>query len=251
MLDKKNKLIGITYATYDSVDSQNLNYAISIKYLDKMFSALEENEIIKITDTNYTKYMGSLSQFNDNNTFLKEKYYTVNSFNTLYNITDEQNRFEYLLKKQNSFWYDIYSSMTESEKEETILLFKEINHLNFEGNANIPTDIQYWATVEFFINLNILTKYEYAIAVVDLMNYSSQDYMINHINDDYNLSAAEKTLIAYLIGKHDWYDINTNNKEDVFVYFDKKYGVEDLGAILEMLGYEVVYKENGGLTAYW
>jgi hypothetical protein len=55
----------------------------------------------------------------------------------------------------------------------------------------------------------------------------------------------------YLIGGYDWSEIHVDNKEDIFDYFDAQYGTRDLGAILEILGYDVVYENDGTLTAYW
>ena len=64
--------------------------------------------------------------------------------------------------------------------------------------------------------------------------------------------SAEKSLILYLIGDYNWSDISTKNKGDIFDYFKSKYSsTKVLGAILEILGYEVVYNNNGTLTAYW
>lgn len=68
---------------------------------------------------------------------------------------------------------------------------------------------------------------------------------------NYPLEAAEKSLILYLIGEYEWHEIHSDNKEDIFNYFDAEYGTEDLGAILELLGYEVVYESDGTLTVYW
>ena len=97
----------------------------------------------------------------------------------------------------------------------------------------------------------MLNRYEYAITVVDLSNYYDNDSIFNNVNDNYPLEAAEKSLILYLIGNHEWSEIHTDNKEDIFDYFDARYWTDDFGAILEMLGYEVEYNSDGTLTAYW
>ena len=36
LLDSKNKVVGITYATYNSDTAQNLNFAINVKYLNNL-----------------------------------------------------------------------------------------------------------------------------------------------------------------------------------------------------------------------
>ena len=249
LFNKNGKVIGITFATYNSYDSQNINYAISVKYLNKMYSALKDNKIITITNNNYVKYIGSLNDF-ESYGFSKSKYYKVSSLEILYNMTDVYNRFEYLLEKENYSWYEIYNNLSLNDKEEVVNLFNELNLYEFNDD-NVANDIKNWDITDFFISLNVLNKYEYAITAVDIENYTNKDNAFNHINENYPLDAAEKSLILYLIGNHYWSDIHTDNKQDIFTYFDERYGTEDLGAILELLGYEVVYENDGTLTGYW
>ncbi|MGN0492136.1 MAG: hypothetical protein ACI4F7_00680 [Acutalibacteraceae bacterium] len=126
----------------------------------------------------------------------------------------------------------------------------ELNNYTFD-DSNVVDDINSWDITDFFISLDVLNKYEYAITYVDISNYIDKDLMFDNVNDNYPLEAAEKSLILYLLGDYEWYEIHNNNKQDIFDYFDAKYGTEDLGAILELLGYEVVYKNDATLTGYW
>lgn len=249
LLNKNGKVIGITFATYNSYDSQNINYAISAKYLNKMYSALKDNDIITINNSNYTKYIGDLNNF-ENYEFSESKYYKVASLDVLFNMTDIYSKFEYLLEKESYSWYELYSNLNSSDKEEVVNLFNELTLYEFD-DSNVANDIKNWDVTDFFISLNVLNKYEYAITVVDIANYTNKDRTFDHINENYPLDAAEKSLILYLMGNHYWSDIHTDNKEDIFKYFDERYGTEDLGAILEVLGYEVVYENDGTLTGYW
>ena len=58
-------------------------------------------------------------------------------------------------------------------------------------------------------------------------------------------------MILYLIGDRSWNNIHKDNKQDIFNYFDEKYGTNDFGAILDLLGYDVRYNNDGTLTAWW
>ena len=118
-----------------------------------------------------------------------------------------------------------------------------------ESDCNIDTDIKNWDTNDFIINLNILEKEELAFVLVDLENYNSEDAKFYRV-DDYPLESAEKALILYLIGDRPWYRIHKDNKQDIFNYFKHLY-ISDFGAILEILGYEVRYNNDGTLTAWW
>ena len=39
LLDQKGNVIGVTYATYNSLKSQNINYAISVEFVEKMYKS--------------------------------------------------------------------------------------------------------------------------------------------------------------------------------------------------------------------
>ena len=85
--------------------------------------------------------------------------------------------------------------------------------------------------------------------ILNTINYTNKNKLFNRVNS-YSLDVAEKTLILYLIGVYKWEDIHDDNKEDIFNYLDDRYYTDEMGAILEALGYRVVYKDKG-LTAYW
>lgn len=214
-----------------------------------MYSALKDDDILNISNINYTNYMGNLKNF-ENYIFSKSRYYKTSSLDIFYKITNDSNRFEYLLRKDAYSWYELYEKLSSSDKEKVVALFNELNLYEFDDN-NIASDIKKWDVTDFFISLNVLNKYQFAITAVDMDNYSNKNKTFNHVNNNYPIGAAEKSLILYLIGNHKWSDIHDNNKEDIFDYFDEKYSTKDLGAILEMLGYDVKYNKNGGLTAYW
>ena len=99
--------------------------------------------------------------------------------------------------------------------------------------------------------MSILDKYELALVKTDIDNYSGMNSQHNRV-ETYPLSAAQKSLILYLIGEKGWNNIHTSNKKDIFDFFDEKgYSTKDFGSILKMLGYTVKYNSDGTLTAYW
>lgn len=214
-----------------------------------MYSALKKGEITNITSSNYTKYMGKLSDFS-NYGFAESKYYKTSDLSALYNMTDVWSRFEHLLQIEDTSWYEVYNDLSKSDKVKVAYFLKELDSYEFEYN-NIASNIKKWDVTQFFIGLEVLDKYQYAITAVDMGNYSNKNKAFNRVNNDYALNIPEKALIIYLLGNYNWSDINDDNKEDIFDYFDEKYDVEDCGAILEVLGYEVVYKKDGSFTAYW
>ena len=249
LLNNRNKAIGITYATLS--DGQNLNYAISIDYLIEMYNAYKNNDFYKIKANDIEGCMNStdiISFDGCNGSYYN--YYSVDSFQSLYNLTSHQSRFDY--EMSNNYWQDVYADVIKSDRELMLSYYELLLKTNFDKRPNnISTAIKNWNVNDFMINLGILEEHELAFILVDLDNYISDDAKFNRV-EEYSLTAAQKTLILYLIGERDWNKIHTDNKGDVFDYFDKKgYSTRDLGAILETLGYDVVYSNDGTLTAYW
>ena len=248
LFNKNNRLVGITYATLES--SQNLNYAISIDYLDDLYNAYNDGEYELIEYDYHEICMSSYDgiEFESCESVDDYDYYSTEDMNTFSEITGHQNRYDY--KMRESSWEFVYDDMSLSDRELALEYYEELLDTYFcESDCNIDTDIKNWDTNDFMINLNILEKEELAFVLVDLENYNSDDAKFYRV-DDYPLEAAEKALILYLIGDRPWYRIHKNNKQDIFNYFEHLY-ISDFGAILEILGYEVRYNNDGTLTAWW
>lgn len=246
LLNKKNEVIGITSSGYD--DAQNLNFAISISVLNSLINNFENGNIESITESNYREYIGSF--YNFDSSFDSEHACYCPSTLDLFNITtNTQSRFEQTLYNKDNNWYCVYNNLSENDQKLVVQLFQELNSYDsFRGS--ISKEINTWDTAEFFLNLDILTEYQLAIVMIDLNNYSNIDSQFKVV-ENYYLNAAEKSLIRYMIGDCEWYDIHPDNKRDIFEYFDEQHGTEDLGAILELLGYDVEYLNDGTLWAYW
>ena len=165
-------------------------------------------------------------------------------------LTNDIKRFEYLLNEKDYSWYSIYDSLSSRDKANVVNLFIELCGYEF-NDYDVKSDIKHWDVTDFFISLDVLNRYEYAITVVDLSNYHDNHSTFDNVNDNYPLEAAEKTLILYLIGNFDWSEIQKDNKADIFNYFESRYQWGDFVAILEMLGYRVEDNNDGTLTAYW
>ena len=247
LLNGRYEVIGITSAGYD--DAQNLNYALNISMLEGFYDKYLKNDIKSIREDSISIYTGYLDNI-ESYLVSDENCYIISDMKLFNKLTDSQKRFELLLSAKDSSWYSIYNSLDKNDKQKAFIYYEELNLSDFD-DENIVEDIEDWRPFEFFISLDVLKDYEYAIVKADLNNYTGEEEIFNRVNDNYPLGAAEKSLINYLIGNFDWENIHDDNKEDIFDYFDEKYGTDELGAILEVLGYRVEYKNDGGLTAYW
>ena len=248
LFNKRHELIGVTYAGYD--DAQNLNYAISTDYLNKLYRAYKNKEYHQIT------YSNSIDCINSDDGFegcedVQEDYYSVSSLGVLFSISNVKAIYEHSLSKNFKALYDEYN---DDDKALVIATYQQL--LDYDicplYSCDIKSNIKKWDTNEFFINLDILDIKELAFVLVDISNYNSKNSQFNRVNNDYPLDAAQKSFILYLLGKYEWYDIHRDNKEDIFDFLDKKISnTENLGSILELLGYDVKYNKDGTLTAYW
>ncbi len=245
LLDDNNRIIGITSAGYD--DAQNLNFAVSVNKLKRLQKIYDNKAFIK-ANKSYALF-ASLEDYEackmDSSTV-----YSVSSLETFYDFTNVKRRFEKALELENDSWFDIYNNLSEEDKEKVLAIFSKISGKDNITNG-IVDKIEEWDKSDFFIKLGVLEKFEYAITFVDIENYKDKDLMFDNVDENYPLEAAEKSLILYLLGNYKWPEIHDENKEDIFDYFDEKYETKDFGAILEVLGYEVVYENDEELTAYW
>ena len=250
LLNSRHRVIGITSAGYDN--AQNLNFAINVEKLRELYKNNKNGKYYKITPDNLDKCLEPdddlrFAGCNDSNfsAYKSDPYYLF------YGYTNIKTNFENSLT--NLGWYD-YNLNIEFDKEVIDLAYEEYKEIiSYDyclDSCEITKDIKKWSVNEFMINLKVLKKEELALIKADLENYETDDSKFNRV-EEYPLDAYQKTLILYLIGDRSWNIIHKDNKEDIFNYFDENYNTKELGAILELLGYEVEYNNDDTLTAYW
>ena len=156
LLNRKNEVIGITSAGYN--DAQNLNFAINISLLEKLYSNYKSEDTTAITAFSLSNHIGSLSDFNKY-LYSGSECYTVASLDVFYKLTDNKARFEALLENQDYSWYAIYDLLSRNDQETVVSLFMELNDYEFNDN-DVAGDINDWDTTDFFISLDVLNRYE-------------------------------------------------------------------------------------------
>ena len=247
LFNKNNKLIGITYATLES--GQNLNYAISVEYLDDLYKAYKKGTYSDIEYDYYESCMHSTDSVSFTGCVpYTSDYYVPENMDIFNKVTNLQKRYDYSM--ENGGMSDLYYDLSYSDKKLAYEYYYELENTYFcEDDCDINADISDWNVSEFMINLGVLNKQELAFVMVDIDNYNNDSAIFKRL-ESYPMMAAEKALIAHLIGDVSWNNIHKDNKEDIFDYFEHLY-TPDFGAILEILGYEVRYNNDGTLTAWW
>lgn len=245
LLNSKNQVIGITYAAYNSIEAQNINYAINVSYLEEMYNNLIGGECFSLPD----------NQFSDLDNFYKfetlDIYYYVESLDTFYNATSIKKKFENLLKEKSPEWFDIFNTLSPEQKYECVSIledFKTIDELKLALKK-----VKDYSMEEIAYDIAV-KKYQYAIILEKastLENVNDLIYMIDRLP----VKDGQKTLLKYcLVYKNISYFSDEENKALTNYLFQDKYnsGYNSGSAVslLEKMGYRVE-KEGNTYITYW
>ena len=245
LLNDNNKVIGITYAGYDPNVAQNLNYAINVKYLNILYNNYNKRNFTIINSYNYKTYLGNINDLKKLG-LKSSTNYNINDISILYNLTNIRKRFEELII--NTGWYNVYNSLDESQKQDVIDLISYMNDYNFKFNYSAE-DIPNWSSMDFFINLKFLEKYEFAIAYIKMYYANSSTEEINFVAE-MPLDIELKMILIQLMGKYGINFIYKDYGNQIFEYIKVNCNY-NRDKILEYLGYRIVYNSDNTFTAYW
>lgn len=220
LLNEKNEVIGVTFATYDSAEAQNLNYAISIEYFKEMYNEID----------NGNNYLLTREIDSDCN-------YRPMDMSGFYRWTNKKQIFYYDRLDYSSGWRDIFDSFSKEEQNEIVELFFKIEKYTPD------TNIRNWKEIDYILNLTTLDQAKYLIILNDLSKYSDTFDRIN----SYDLSIIDKAYIGLIIGGLQPNDYDKSDANKVVDAIDKlNYSIEEKKIIAEFLGYMVK-----GDRVYW
>lgn len=245
LLNNKNQVIGITYAAYNSIEAQNINYAINVSYLEEMYDNLLGGECFSLPD----------SQFSDLDNFYKfetlDIYYYVDSIDTFYNATSMKKKFENILKEKSPEWLDVFNTLSSEQKYECVSVlndFKSIDEIKLALKK-----IKDYSMEEIAYDIAV-KKYQYAIILEKASSLNNSNEILNMI-DSLPIKDGQKTLLKYcFVYKNISYFSDEENKALTNYLFQDKYNSgHNSGAavsLLEKMGYRV--EKNGDTyTTYW
>lgn len=213
-MNDRNRVIGVTYAIYNSEISQNLNYAINVKYLKNLYNALKDKDYL------------SLNSYN-----LGNRNYTVSTLNTFYKYTNLVERFETSL---SIYWKKIFNTFDYEEK----LLLMDIYEKTLERDSS--WDVSEWEVVDYLRNIGDATDEEIVLIAADIQRFNKKKDIFKAVND-YELSFLGKVIALLTLGNHTPQDLNDSDNKDVVKEIDDIgiYDFEDKLEMLEFLGYKV------------
>lgn len=220
LLNKNNKVIGVTFATYDSIESQNLNYAISIDYFEDMYNEIDSGNNYLLTKEIDT-----------------DRNYRPMSMESFYAWTNKNELF-YDNHIIFSKFQDIFDNFSKEKQKEIAELYYLVE--DYESNVY---NVAEWEEIDYILNLTSLSKAEYIIILEDLSNYTDTFERIN----SYNLDIMDKAYIGLAIGGLEPNDYTNSDADEVVKHTNSlNYSIKEKTIILEFLGYTVK-----GDSVYW
>ncbi len=252
LLNDKNKIIGITYARYNSLEAQNINYAIKVSYLDKVYEYLRDEKAFPLP--NKTMY-SSLDSFTNSGANYVHIYYYVDNMESFYKATSKKVLFEEALKEEDSNWYNEFIKLKEEEKNKCVAIlddfqeeYREKTNKQSGKIVNISEIIKTYSKEEILYNL-FIKKYQYAIILARLNESNYTNETINSLPLENGIKIFIKYALIYGdIGKLS----NDENKEFTNYIMKDKYSTNSDVAIslFEYMGYKVE-KDANTYSVYW
>ena len=249
LLNKKNEVIGITNAGYD--EAQNLNYAINIDVLKKMYSNYKNKKYDKITSSNYKGCIPNIINYNTKNelsmknkcNFSKYNLYTVDSIYDFYLTTNNYQIFDSAMSKIgiNGFNKNYFKLDSKEKKKAADYYASLLEYEDCDSNSKINcsiNNIDNWNSEQLIMELDVLATYELAIMLVELPKYNINN-IFNYVNS-FQIGANEKCIILLLYGGFSPSDLNNKNAKDLINYiYAKNISYDEKVKILNKLGYTI------------
>lgn len=255
LLNNKHRVIGITYASYNSIEAQNINYAINVNYLEKMYDKLIKNETFDLPNKLYS--------INNIDSFVQiapsKIYYSVDNLEKFYNSTSAKKIFENSLKEQDLKWYDIYRSFSQEEQYECFSIIESFQDKYQKGFLESKIKIQknselikHYTIEEIAYNVAI-KEYQYAIVLEKASKLSSIKELSSMINS-LPIKNGQKVLLKYCFIYKDIDAFSDKENTDLINYlFNEKYSSNSsdiAAAVLEKMGYNVELKNHTYVTSW-
>ena len=266
LLNSKNKVIGITTATYNSLEAQNINFARSVEKLEDLYRALKDKKYAIVDSKNVNECLPGI--FDDDNRnrldirncdFTGYTKYTTNNINDFYKLTSKISLFELSLQDLDDSFAKLFNNMDYSDKGLVTTIFDEL--LEFETCDNkeeyfcLPDKhadtFKSWSNYQYVFELNVLKRYEFAIFLVKINGCNNRKEIFDFINS-LNISAGKKVILLLKFGGYKFSELSDDDKDELFEYLNNiTNNNEFLDTLLEDLGYSIQYNDDGTITAHW
>ncbi|MBQ8298503.1 MAG: serine protease [Clostridia bacterium] len=238
IINEKGEVVGVTFASYDSVMSQNINYAITSnmvshlykKYKNDDFKVVSLNEEEYVPNPTNAKTIAALFKNGTYTTYSEDaydepdellKYCNENEYLKTENISD----FYYLTNKLELFNKAIekyaaediketYAKMSIDEKYNIIYVYEDL--LNFDSySCEISPNIPSWSIGQFILEFDLMQAYELAVFVEAVKGCASTKEIAEYLNNTSLYYDSKIMILKLLDPRNDTYD------KDIMKYLAK------------------------------
>lgn len=241
LLDKRMRVIGITSSGYD--DAQNLNFAIKVERLNELYKFYKNNRNNKtiwnekLETCYFDELLFSKEEIGLFNNCLDLNYVIPYNMNTFYkmtspisiiNLTSKSDNFSYEEKYYIAEMYDLLLKYMPSTK-------------NKVANSEVVEDAENWKPAQLIFELNIISRYELAVYMIE-MDKLSEDQYFQYINN-MNLDIPEKVILLLATAGYVPSDLNNHDINEMINWLsdNEVLNYDDKVGILRNLGFNVNY----------
>jgi len=249
LLNKNNQVIGITSAGYD--DAQNLNFAINVNVLNKMYSDYKNNKYDVIDSDNYKDCAPNIINYNTTNelkiknkcSFSSYNNYSAENLEAFYLSTNSYEIFNTAMYKLGISGFNVnYKRLSKEEQKlasEYYTNLLEYEDCDTDAYVGCSIDnISNWNAEQLVMELDIMQTYALAIFLVEIEDYN-YNTVFNYVNS-LSLGIPEKGVLLLLYGGYEPSDLNNADAKNVINYINEfNLSISEKGKILEYLGYSV------------
>lgn len=232
LLNSKNQVIGVTYASLS--EGQNLNYAISINYVKEMYNMYKSNRFVTLYTADENECTNNLSSISSTLNFEKcyskliSYYYAFPSIDTLGQITSEKNIFSRSMKLDAN-----YKLLNTNEKEEAYIYFKA---LPTERKNLTDSNVNNLDMIEVIFALSDIKKSDIAVGLAGMENRTEKWQFVNSMS----LNVHDKIMLLLGYGGYTPSKLNTeDNKRFIKFINEKNFSILLKEKILTRFGYQV------------
>lgn len=253
LLDDKGRVVGVTFAGYEN--AQNLNFAIPVNILNELVDSMVKNDYALITASTYTDAVKEYSTVEDDmfekDVIDENTNYSSETIENLYYSTSEFSKFDDTITNSREDVAYNYKKYDSASKWKMFTYFKELkDYDNSKDLDSAVNEIYSWKVYDWILNLKLTKRWKLAIMIEELKNLNGRTDA--EVLEEYTEGYTEFLIILVSNGSLDLSALPKTNKEDIIDYiYELNSSRQTQGKILEYLGYEVEYKNDGSIVTYY
>lgn len=253
LLDDKGRVVGVTFAGYEN--AQNLNFAIPVNILNELVDSMVKNDYTLITASTYTDAVKEYSTVEDDmfekDVIDENTNYSSETIENLYYSTSEFSKFDDTITNSREDVAYNYKKYDSASKWKMFTYFKELkDYDNSKDLDSAVNEIYSWKVYDWILNLKLTKRWKLAIMIEELKNLNGRTDA--EVLEEYTEGYTEFLIILVSNGSLDLSALPKTNKEDIIDYiYELNSSRQTQGKILEYLGYEVEYKNDGSIVTYY